>query len=135
MKFFGIAVLLLVPFCAFAQQQKPSEPYAETKEFAEAIQRSVDEYANTLKLEDWQVFYVDSILVHNYTEMNNEMEALNKAKVSKSNYYEDIRDKWDEATYNAFHAVLDDNQWNKYLKTGAGREKKDRDKRAAKRNK
>ena len=135
MKFFGLAVLLLLPFCAFAQQQKADVPYAETKEFAEAIQKSVDEYANSLKLEDWQVFYVDSILVHNYTEMNTEMEALNKAKVTKSNYYDDIKDKWDEATYNAFYKILDEAQWTKYLKSGASRDKKDRDKRAAKRNK
>ena len=42
-------------------------------------------------------------------------------------------DKWEEQIYTAMEKVLDEKQWAKYLKTGAAREKKARDKRAAKR--
>ena len=38
-----------------------------------------------------------------------------------------------EQIYNAFSKVFDEDQWAKYLKQGAAREKKARDKRAAKR--
>ena len=49
--------------------------------------------------------------------------------------YNQIQDKWMEQMYNAFEVVLDEPQWNRYLKAGAAREKKARDKRAAKRQK
>ena len=38
-----------------------------------------------------------------------------------------------EKNYNALHAILNEEQWTKYLKTGAARDKKARDKREAKR--
>ena len=37
--------------------------------------------------------------------------------------------------YTAFRKVFNNAQWEKYLKNGAGREKKNRDKRAEKREK
>jgi hypothetical protein len=37
--------------------------------------------------------------------------------------------------YEAFHKVLDEKQWARYLKNGGEREKKNREKRAAKREK
>ena len=46
--------------------------------------------------------------------------------------YEAARDKWMQRIYDSFHRVLDENQWAKYLKSGAGREQKAREKRAAK---
>jgi hypothetical protein len=42
------------------------------------------------------------------------------------------QDRWMESTYNAFNKFLTPEQWEKYLKNGAAREKKARDKRAQK---
>ena len=82
-----------------------------------------------LKLEYWQEFYVDSILTHNLSAMAEELAQLQQAKVENADLYLDVRDKWNEATDQALARVFDETQWKKYLKTGAGREKKARDKR------
>ena len=58
-----------------------------------------------------------------------------KKKVSNSDMYYVIQDKWMEKMYNGFKGVLDEDQWKKYLKSGAERQKKARDKRAAKASK
>ena len=80
-----------------------------------------------------QEFYLDSILTHDYFAMRDEIMEKSRAKVNNMDVYQAIQDKWAERIYVAFRKVLDDEQWEKYLKGGAGREKKARDKREAKR--
>ncbi|MBQ5639642.1 MAG: hypothetical protein IIV12_01960 [Bacteroidales bacterium] len=65
--------------------------------------------------------------------MRVELAALSTAKVSNSEAYIRVQDKWMEKMYQAFMKVFDKNQWAKYEKSGAAREKKNRDKREAKR--
>lgn len=113
--------------------QNPDQLRQE-KEMQQKIDEEVEKYADNLKLADWQVFYVDSILNHDYRAMQAEFIEMNKSKVSNTDFYLMIQDKWMEQIYNSFHKFLDADQWAKYLKTGASKEKKDRDKRAAKRN-
>ena len=64
--------------------------------------------------------------------MTAEIKQLQASKVSNSAVYEQVQDKWLEAIYQAMGKVLNEDQWNKYLKQGAAREKKARDKRKAK---
>lgn len=131
MKYIYTLLLLLLPLSVFAQEQKT--PEQQEKEFRESIEKEVDRIADNLDLDDWQIFYVDSILIHDYTAMQQEMMELNSAKVSNMDIYYAAQDKWMEAIYNSFHKIFTDEQWAKYLKTGAARDKKVRDKRAAKR--
>ena len=98
----------------------------------EFILQQVEKLETSLKLEDWQSFYVDSILTHDYHALQEELDALTEAKVSNRDLYTQASDKWAEQIYNAFHGILNEDQWAKYLKSGAGREKKARDKRKAK---
>ena len=128
---FGIAALLLLPLWVGAQQPQSEEE--ELKQLREAIDRTVESYENLLHLEDWQTFYVDSILTHDYEALRQELKGLRAAKVSNTDIYTTVQDKWAEQIYNALHKVFDEDQWTKYLKSGAAREKKSRDKRAAKR--
>ena len=130
-KFFGIAALLLLPFLAGAQQPQSEEE--ELKQLREVIDKTVAAYETQLRLEDWQSFYVDSILTHDYDALRLELKALREAKVSNVDIYQTTQDKWAEQIYNALQKVFDEDQWAKYLKSGAAREKKSRDKRAAKR--
>ena len=113
--------------------QNPDQLRQE-KEMQQKIDEEVEKYADNLKLADWQVFYVDSILNHDYRAMQAEFIEMNKSKVSNTDFYLMIQDKWMEQIYNSFHKFLDADQWAKYLKTGASKGKKARDKRAAKRN-
>lgn len=131
MKFFGITLLLFLPLCLAAQQ--PMSPEEQEKQFREAIEAQIEDYTDLLDLEYWQVFYVDSIMTHDYTAMTAELQELSDSKVTNTEAYERVQDKWAEQMYNAYREVFNDQQWQKYLKAGAARDKKARDKREARR--
>ena len=130
-KFFGIAALLLLPLLAGAQQPQAEEE--ELKQLRQVIDQTVANYETQLGLEDWQSFYVDSILTHDYEALRIELKSLRDAKVSNADIYQVTQDKWAEQVYVSLQKVFTEEQWNKYLKSGAARDKKARDKRAAKR--
>ena len=129
--FLTLVCLAISGLTVFAQQNPPS-PEEQEKKLAEYIEKEVDRLEMTLKLEDWQVFYVDSILNHDYRAMHEEMNSQSSAKVTNYDIYTRASDKWAENIYVAFRTVLNDSQWEKYLKSGAAREKKAREKRKAK---
>ena len=128
---FLFAALSLSCFQAYAQDQEKDE----AKQIEEYIQASLEQLERTLKLESWQVFYLDSILTHDYNGLAAELKQMQSSKVTNTELYSQAQDKWAEQIYTAFQGVLKEDQWNKYLKSGAAREKKARDKRAAKRQK
>lgn len=136
---FITAVALLIAFMvvfapeAGAQQQAPQTPEQREKQMYENIQKQVDDMAESLDLEDWQIFYADSILTTNFGALAKEFEDLGKNKVSDPEVYSRLQDACMEKNYNAFRRILNEQQWAKYLKTGAARDKKARDKREAKR--
>lgn len=132
MKFFGLLAAFLFPLCAFAQSQGRAQD--EEKQMRKAIDASIENLSTLLKLEDWQVFYVDSIMTHDYEAMTQEINVLRDAKMSNQDAYIMVQDKWSEKMYQAFRGIFNDEQWTKYLKSGAGREKKARDKRALKKS-
>lgn len=117
-----------------ARAQEEKSPEQREKEFRDAIENQVERLEAQLKLESWQVFYVDSILTHDYSAMQEEFAAMSAAKVSNADLFYDVQDKWMEQIYQSFRKVFDDNQWAQYEKSGAARDKKARDKRAAKKN-
>lgn len=132
MKFFGLLAAFLFPLCAFAQSK--GSPQDEEKQMRKAIDASIENLTTLLKLEDWQVFYLDSIMTHDYEAMTQEINVLRDAKMSNQDAYIMVQDKWSEKMYQAFRGIFNDEQWTKYLKSGAGREKKARDKRALKKS-
>lgn len=106
-------------------QQKERAPEEIASQEAERLE-------TLLGLEGWQVFYVDSILQNNYSHMQAELYGLRDSKVENVDLYVSVRDKWNQLTYDAFSKVFNEDQWNRYLKSGAGKEMKLRQKRAAK---
>ena len=128
-----LCAVLSAGFCLSlaAQNMTDAEKKAE-KEFRESLDREIDRLTGLLKLEDWQVFYVDSILNHDYKAMQAELKVLQEQKVSNTDMYYDIQYKWQDRIYEAFQKIFDEDQWAKYLKTGAARDKKTRDKKRAK---
>ena len=115
-----------------AAQEKSAEEKKAEKEFYESIEREVDRLSGLLKLDDWQVFYVDSILTHDYKAMQGELNDLRNQKVSNLDMLYDVQYRWEDKMYDAFQKVFDEDQWAKYLKSGAARDKKNRDKRRSK---
>lgn len=110
---------------AVAQEQKQPSP-------DEIVDKEIDRLSETLKLEEWQVYYVDSILRHDYFAMMHEMESLQKARVSNSDMYVAVQDKWLEKTQQAYHKYFNEEQWQRYLKQGGQRQINEREKRRAK---
>ena len=128
-----LCAVLSAGFCLSlaAQNMTDAEKKAE-KEFRESLDREIDRLTGLLKLEDWQVFYVDSILNHDYKAMQAELKVLQEQKVSNTDMYYDIQYKWQDKIYEAYEKLFDESQWAKYLKSGAARDKKARDKKRAK---
>ena len=117
---------------SFASAQQPQTPEEQEKQLMEYIYKEVERLSNTLKMEYWQEFYADSVLVHDFHAMQDELKELQASKVTNADMYQQVQDKWSENIYNAFHKFLNEDQWKKYLKGGAARDKKARDKRAEK---
>jgi hypothetical protein len=107
------------------QQQEAPDIYEQAEMEADRLQRVLD-------LEDWQVFYVDSTLKHDFPAMIAEYDELRAAKVANSSMYQDVRDKWLDQIDATYKRIFTDEQWAAYLKQGAGKAQKARAKRRAK---
>lgn len=132
---FTATCLLISVLAAFGQQQNgqdPAELAKQEKKLSEFIDGEIQKLERTLKLEDWQVFYVDSILNNDYRALQAELTSMGQAKVANADIYIQVRDKWSEQMFVSLRKVFNDEQWAKFLKGGAAKEKKARDKRAAK---
>lgn len=130
-RFILIFLVLFVSMTSWGQQSQ-TDTKKEDKEFNEWLTKTLEKYEDILDLEDWQVFYMDSIYYHDYSQMRKEMAALGENKVSNVDLYYEVQDKWAEAVYQAMNKVLTPDQWARYLKSGIARDKKERDKRAKK---
>lgn len=136
MKRLFVLMASLFAFCAIeAAAQGPQTPEEREKALFEGIDKEIDRQTSMLDLEDWQIFRIDSTLTHDYKAMTEEFQDLQKKKVSSSAAYMDVQDKWNEAIYQSYHNILNEEQWEKYLKSGAAKNKKLRDKRAEKKQK
>ena len=107
--------------------QQPEEP-----DYFEYAEKEADRLQRLLDLEDWQVFYVDSTLKHDYPAMVDEYKSLQASKVSNTALYQSVNDKWMEQIDVTFRKIFNDKQWALYLKQGAAKNMKAREKRKAK---
>jgi hypothetical protein len=126
MAFASMFVLLASQEMASAQQQQ------EAPDIYEQAEMEADRLQRVLDLEDWQVFYVDSTLKHDFPAMMAEYEQLRLAKVSNTNMYQDVRDKWLDQIDATYKRIFTEEQWAAYLKQGAGKAQKARAKRREK---
>ena len=126
MKLFIVAAFLFLgSFVASAQEQKQPDIYQQAETEADRLQKLLD-------LEDWQVFYVDSTLTHDWPAMIAEYDDLRMKKVSNSSMYQAVQDKWMEQIDKTYEKIFNPEQWAAYLKTGAAKLQKAREKRKAK---
>ncbi len=96
---------------------------------AELASKEAERLENLLHLEDWQAFYVDSTLVHDYQAMESEIRELSESKVSNTSLYQSVQDKWADHIEVTYRKIFTDEQWAAYLKQGAARAQKQRAKR------
>ena len=120
-----LAGMLAVSVEASAQeQQKQPDVYEQAETEADRLQRVLD-------LEDWQVFYVDSTLKHDFPAMMAEYDKLRASKVSNTSMYQAVQDKWMEQIDATYKKIFNPQQWAAYLKSGAAKAQKAREKRKA----
>jgi hypothetical protein len=91
-----------------------------------------DRLQRILDLEDWQTFYVDSTLKHDFPAMRAEYEQLRAAKVGNTSMYQDVQDKWLDQIDATYKRIFTEEQWALYLKSGAAKAQKAREKRRLK---
>lgn len=123
-----LSMLLFGSVNAIAQEQE--EQKVQTPE--EMAAKEADRLGDLLKLEYWQVFYVDSTLQHDFTALQEEMNKLQSARVENYDLYMSVRDKWFEQIDNTYKKIFSPEQWALYLKTGAAKNIKAREKRKEK---
>lgn len=128
----SLAIFAALTVSVAAKAQTPEEQRKAEKEFYESIDREKERLTDLLDLEDWQVFYVDSILTHDYKALEEELQDLRNKKVSNADLYYEVQDRFKDKIYYAYQKIFDEKQWAKYLKSGAGREKQAREKKQAK---
>jgi len=102
------------------------------KDPMEMASEQAEKMATTYELDDTQLFYVDSILCHDYAAMIAECEKLSKAKVENYDLYSTIQDKWFDQMDAAIKKVMTPEQWAKYMKQGGEKRAKERAKRREK---
>ena len=122
----GVVALMIAPLGAAAQDTKePPSP-------EEMASTEADRLAKVLDLEDWQLFYVDSTLQHDYAALQAEYNELQRLKATNSDLYLSSQDKWMEQIDKTFKGIFTDEQWAQYLKSGAAKMQKAREKRRLK---
>lgn len=119
---FVLSVIFSVPVSA---QQQELDVYEQAEKEADRLQRALD-------LEDWQTFYVDSTLKHDFQQLMLDYAELQESKVSNVSMYQSIQDKWMDQIDATYKKIFTEEQWADYMKSGAGKAMKAREKRKAK---
>lgn len=123
--YFTVLMSLTAAFSVSAQE--PQEPPT----IEEMALKETERLEQLLKLEYWQVFYVDSTLQHDFAALQKNLEELQKAKVSNSALYIAVQDKWMDRIDSTYMKFFTKEQWKAYLKSGAAKQQKARAKRKA----
>lgn len=123
LKRFGIFLLLpVLVFCVngVSAQEPPKE-----KSPQEYAALETERLEKELNLDVTQVFYVDSILQHNFAGVMEEFENMKKSGMQDSRSYEAVRNKWTDKSLEAFKLIFTEQQYILYLKLiGRGKEYK-----------
>ena len=122
----SFVIMLLCSSVEVFAQEKEKQP-----DIHEQAEMEADRLQRVLDLEDWQVFYVDSTLKHDFPAMVAEMDKLRNSKVSNMMLYQAVQDKWWDQIDATYKRIFTPQQWAAYLKSGAAKVQKAREKRKA----
>lgn len=112
---------------AVAQDEENETPTPE-----ELAEKQAEKLEKLLKLEDWQMFYVDSTLRHDYAAMDAEMAEYQRTRTTNADIYIAIQDKYMEKIDAKYKEIFTPEQWEKYLKNGAAKQQRERMRRKEK---
>ena len=124
----SLAAVLMLAFQAESSAQTPTKQ----TDVAEKAELEADRLQQLLDLDDWQVFYVDSTLKHDYPALMAEYAELDAAKITNTSMFQMVYDKWMDQIDKTYKRIFTEEQWAEYLKSGAARAQKAREKRKVK---
>ena len=124
--------LCFITFCSVAETEVYAQQPAGETDVAEKAEIEADRLQQLLDLDDWQVFYVDSTLKHDYPALMAEYDQLGASKVHNQSMYQMVYDKWMDQIDRTYKKIFSEEQWAAYLKSGAARAQKAREKRKIK---
>lgn len=126
--------IMLIMLAMFAIVNVNAQEQQEQKQLTpeEMAAKEADRLADVLKLEYWQVFYVDSTLQHDFAAYQEDIKKLQMSRVDNYDLYTLTRDKWMEQIDRTYKKIFTPEQWAAYLKSGAAKEQKARERRRAK---
>lgn len=116
-----MALMFLVfgAVCSYAQNND-KEPTIE-----EMAEKHTKDLVRRLGLNESQEFYVDSILVTNYTGVKSALEDLQRSGMQDPENYRHVNESWQQKTLDALKKVLDEQQYIGYLRyIGKGKDYK-----------
>ena len=123
-RIFAILILLSLTFSfqAFAQEDEKPDP-------EQIALDEVARLADVYRLNDYQIFILDSILLYNIPAMYQELDNVQRLGAENWRSYQLIQDKWSARTDSAYQLLFTEEQWERYMKREGKRLKKARDKR------
>lgn len=124
----SLVVVLMFAFQVGTSAQTP----AKQTDVAEKAEIEADRLQQLLDLDDWQVFYVDSTLKHDYPALMADYAQLDASKISNQSMYQMMYDKWMDQIDRTYKKIFSEEQWAAYLKSGAAKAQKAREKRKVK---
>lgn len=129
LKIFAAALMLFTASATAFAQEDDKKP----KDMRTMAEEASDRLCTMLDLEDWQVFRLDSTFFHDYSEVTAEWEKLRRSGATNKELYMTVSDRIYAGMDSTIQTIFTPEQWNKYLKSEFGKEKRARDKRIAKR--
>ena len=133
MKHYLAVVLFAVLFLVPAKAQQPElTPEQKEKQMYEFIDKEVERLTGLLKLDEAQQFYVTMTLTDCLQGLQAEVTALSTSGVQNADLYQVIQDKWMEKVDSDYKSYFTEQQWKKYLRSGAERAQKARARRREK---
>ena len=124
------SLLLALPLAA--QQQENLTTEQKERKMYEYIDSETERLTGLLKLDEGQQYYVTMTLTDCLTKYNAELEELGKAGVQNMDLYQMVADKWMDEIDRQYESYFTPEQWKKYLRSGAERARKAREKRREK---
>lgn len=129
MKNFKLLALFGLMFFTTCRLFAQDPQQAKEPDFVDIAEKQADALMKMLNLSDAQVFLVDSILQHDLPLYDEAITNVKKSGATTQQPYQAVADKWMNQIDCAYQKIFDEKQWEKYMKSSYGKEKKKRDKR------
>ena len=122
---FSFLFLICTTLCNAQNGNAQSKPLTVDEQIAKQVDDMIDRY----KLDDYQAFRIDTLLQNYIPVYQAAMKKVKDSGAAQVESYQMVLDYWGDFFDSQYQQIFTEKQWNLYMKSSAGREKKKRDKR------